>query len=174
MNDFIQQLMDYLKDIEGRINRLDRQSAAFSEKLKDTDISADQLREIASSFTDEVNEVDENVRTNLKEALALIDELDLQQPEPEVIRPNDLANQFRSVLDSARSEAQKTAAESAAIIKSMDVELKGLVVVQAQEAGLVLPAPRQHIDPGQLSTIRMSFASIPIIPKEVKQPADPR
>ena len=48
------------------------------------------------------------------------------------------------------------------IIKSMDVELKGLIVVQDQQARVVPPSPDQPIDAGQLSTIKMSFASVPL------------
>ena len=43
----------------------------------------------------------------------------------------------------------------------MDVEVKGHVVIEGQQPTIVPPAPGQTNDANQLSTIRMSFASVP-------------
>ena len=75
----------------------------------------------------------------------------------------DLAKSFRSVIQTIQNEmGQDETGDVGTIIKSMDVELKGLIVVQDQQARVVPPSPDQPIDAGQLSTIRMSFASVPL------------
>jgi len=74
-----------------------------------------------------------------------------------------LAKNFRSVIQTLQRELDEAeTGDVGTIIKSMDVELKGLIVVENQEAKVVPPAPDQTVDANTLSTIRMSFASVPI------------
>lgn len=76
----------------------------------------------------------------------------------------DIARQFRAVIDQIQIDASQPQTRAAATtIKSMDVEIKALIVVQDNEPRLVTPTPGRTFDPAQLSTIRMSFGSIPLI-----------
>ena len=102
----------------------------------------------------------------LKEAAALAARLQQDDLRKEAaIRPEDFAKRFRSLIDTIQVEARKGGeGDVATTLKSLDVELKGLIVVEKDEARLVTPSPTQPVDPGQLSTIRMSFGSIPVLP----------
>ncbi len=63
----------------------------------------------------------------------------------------------------------------ATILKNLDVEIKGLIVVQDNEARIATPTPDQAIDAGQLSTLRMSFNTIPVLRQpSQKPPAEPQ
>jgi hypothetical protein len=103
---------------------------------------------------------------HLKEAAALTGRLQQDESRKEAaIRPEDFAKRFRSLIDSIQVEARTgVAGEVATTLKSLDVELKGLIVVEKDDARLVTPSPAEPVDPGQLSTIRMSFGSIPVLP----------
>ena len=80
---------------------------------------------------------------------------------PPTTTPVDLARSFRDVVDTVQSEA-RTAPGIGVTIRSMDIEVKGLVTVDQQGTSLVLPQPGTGIDAGALSTLRVSFGAIPV------------
>ena len=81
-----------------------------------------------------------------------------------LIKPTDLAASFRTVIEKIQAESQdRIIGESAATLKSMDVEVKALIIADKGEAALVTPDPDKPLDPAQISTIRMSFGSVPVI-----------
>lgn len=88
--------------------------------------------------------------------------------------PLDLANSFKGVVDAIQAEARK-AAGVGTTIKSMELEVKGLVQVQANNVTtLVLPNVGTAIEAGALSTLRVSFGSIPVVaPQAADKPASP-
>jgi hypothetical protein len=49
----------------------------------------------------------------------------------------------------------------AATLQSVDVEIRGFVVLQGLVPHVVLPRPGDAVDAGTLSLVRMSFATIP-------------
>ena len=83
--------------------------------------------------------------------------------------PLGLATSFKSVMDSIQSEARKTPGV-ATTVKSMDIEVKGLVQVQDKETVLVLPGLNSSIDANALSTLRVSFGAIPVAVSESASP----
>lgn len=81
-----------------------------------------------------------------------------QQPG---VAPLDLAQSFRQVVDSVQAEA-RAAPGGATTIQSLNVEVKGLVQVDASgKTSLVLPQTGAGVDPQALSTLHISFAAIP-------------
>lgn len=79
-----------------------------------------------------------------------------------VASPLDLANSFRKVIDSIQTEARQTPG-MATTIKSMDIEVKGLVQVNGDKSTtFVLPGAGSAIDANSLSTLRVSFGAIPV------------
>lgn len=77
----------------------------------------------------------------------------------------DLASSFRNVLDQIHQQArQQAAGGTATTATNMQVELKTLVTLQGTDTVMVLPTPATPIDPNQLSTLRLSFAHLPVIP----------
>jgi transglutaminase/protease-like cytokinesis protein 3 len=76
--------------------------------------------------------------------------------------PLGLASSFKKVIDTIQAEARSTPG-MATTVKSMDIELKGLVQVQADNTTvMVLPAEKSAIDPNSLSTLRVTFGAIPV------------
>ena len=81
-----------------------------------------------------------------------------------IIKPTDLAGSFRTMIEKIQEESQqKATGESAATLKSLDVEVKALIIAQKGEATLVTSSPDKLLDPAQISTIRMSFGTVPVI-----------
>jgi len=90
------------------------------------------------------------------------------------VRAEDIAKHFRTLVQSVQLDARRPAqGEIATTLKSFDIEIKGLIVVEDNEARVVTPAPGSNVDPGQLSTIRMSFGSIPGLTVRDGTPTDP-
>ena len=84
--------------------------------------------------------------------------------EQRIIKPTELAGNFRTMIEKIQEESQqKATGESAATLKSLDVEVKALIIAQKGEAALVTPTPDKPLDPAQVSTIRMSFGTVPVI-----------
>lgn len=85
--------------------------------------------------------------------------------------PLNLATSFKGVIDAVQAEARQTPGV-ATTIKSMDIEVKGLVQVSSDQATqLVLPAVGSAIDPNALSTLRISFGAIPVAGTAAATPA---
>ena len=80
--------------------------------------------------------------------------------------PSDIAKSFRAVMDEFHTEARE-AEDVGVAIKSMDLEVKGLVEVDEQTTTIVLPGAGAAVDPTALSTFRVSFAAVPAVPAEV-------
>jgi IPT/TIG domain len=88
----------------------------------------------------------------------LREQIDSQAP---AATPIELARSFRDVVGTVQSEA-RAASGVGVTIRSMDVEVKGLVTVDQQGTSVVLPQPGTGIDAGTLSTLRLSFVAIPV------------
>jgi hypothetical protein len=100
----------------------------------------------------------------------LIDDLRKAQ-ETRVTRgtPTDIARSFRAVIDEFHAESLK-AEDVGVAIKALDLEVKGLIEVDEQTTTLVLPTAGTAVDPTALSTLRVSFATVPVFPGETPAP----
>ena len=86
--------------------------------------------------------------------------------------PLGLATSFKGVIDAIQAEARNTPG-MATTIKSMDIEVKGLVqVLQDKSTVMVLPAEGSVVDANTLSTLRVSFGAIPVV-LAARQEPDP-
>jgi hypothetical protein len=86
--------------------------------------------------------------------------------------PSDIAKSFRAVIDEFHAEARE-ADDVGVAIKTLDLEVKGLVEVDEQKTTLVLPSAGAPVDPTALSTFRVSFAAVPAVPAEVAPEPEP-
>jgi hypothetical protein len=86
------------------------------------------------------------------------------------VAPVDLARSFKGVIEEIQAEA-RSAQVAGVTIKAMDVEVKGLVQAEADKTQLVLPAAT-GVDPGSLSTLRISFGVVPAVQAE-EAPLEP-
>jgi len=100
----------------------------------------------------------------------LIEELKGQESQVTRASPSDIAKSFRAVIDEFHAEARE-ADDVGVAIKALDLEIKGLVEVEERKTTLVLPTAGAAVDPTALSTLRVSFATVPIIPAEA--PSEP-
>jgi len=76
--------------------------------------------------------------------------------------PVELARSFRDVVNTIQSEA-RAAPNVGVTVKAMDIEVKGLVQVQDKQTVMVLPTVGSSVDPGSLSTLRVSFGAVPVV-----------
>jgi hypothetical protein len=143
--------------------------------------NVETAKKLAKALQDRSTPLLEEERKALAEAADLAQQLgDLAAPAPATpgvaVRAEDIARHFRTLVDTVQLDARAPkAGELATTLKSFDVEIKGLIVVDDKEARVVTPTPERVIDPAQLSTIRMSFASIPVLPvRDVVTPDKPR
>ncbi len=128
-------------------------------------ISQDQTN-IANLQSQNASLTDDNVKKQ-----AMIDELKkklagLTSPPP-AASTIDLATSLKGVFDAIQQQArQQAAGGAAATIRSLDFAIKTQVTVQPDSTGKIqtilrLPTPETPIDPDQLSTLSLSFGSIP-------------
>ena len=89
--------------------------------------------------------------------------------------PLNLVSSFKDVIDTIQAQARQTPGV-ATTIKSMDLEVKGLVQVQQDNKSslLIMPTTTSLIDPGALSTLRVSFGAVPVAaPEAAHAPTGP-
>ncbi len=175
MDKRLERLAEVLQLAMERGQQLQKLHKEFQRAL--TRASGDESVRLAREFASAMEEPVGAQLANLKEAVALTGRLQQDESRKEAaIRPEDFAKRFRSLIDSIQVEARAgVAGELATTLKSLEVELKGLIVVEKDEARLVTPSPSEPVDPGQLSTIRMSFGSIPVLPSApTEQPSRER
>lgn len=164
MDKRLERLVEVLQLAMERGQQLQKLQREFQRAI--TRARGEESARLAREFASAMEEPAGAQLTHLKEAAALSGRLQQDEGRKEAaIRPEDFAKRFRSLIDSIQVEARTgVGGEVATTLKSLDVELKGLIVVEKDEARLVTPSPTQPVDPGQLSTIRMSFGSIPVLP----------
>ena len=165
--------MDELKRLIELLNAaladLERLGGAVDTFQKTDAPDLKQLRAAAKALLDQLERGHASLRKELDEASEIAKRLEIPAPAPGpgqiagAVAATDLAKGFRSVIQTIQREiGEGDTGDVGTIIKSMDVELKGLIVVEDQQPKVVPPSPDTAVDPGTLSTIRMSFASVPI------------
>jgi hypothetical protein len=135
----------------------------LQKEFKDPDLIKN-IREKIKILTRELEQ-------GVKQAKSALDlERKAAQADTGIISPEDLAKQFRSVAEKVQQEAQGTATgDSTIIMKSMDIELKGLIMAKDGKPTIMTASPDRRLDPGDASTIRMSFGTVPVIRQPVTE-----
>jgi hypothetical protein len=150
---------EILQLLEGALGHLDALAQAF----KDPEIKK-RLGERIKKLT---SELDQSMKM-AKQVLAL--EKRAAKPETGVISPGDLAKQFRLVVENLHQEAQNSQGDAAVILKSMDIEVKGLIMAREGKPAIMTATPEKPLDPGDVSTIRMSFGTVPFMTAAPEEP----
>jgi hypothetical protein len=178
--DELQRLTELLAESLERVKRQRTALEGFRRIDADPAVPPERLRKAAQGLASEVNETTAAIGASLEESSALANRLGEERgPGPKPVPAADLAKGFRSVIQTIQREAfDEAVGDVGTTLKALDIELKGLIVVEDNEARVVPPAPGAEIDAGQLSTIRMSFASVPLMrapePVTPEQPPGPR
>ncbi len=181
MDPEFERLIGLLKAAEERAQTASDLTGKFIAEVNNA-ANVDVVRRVTKQFQEQIGAAQQEVRKAVAEATELAAKLRETKPTEPVppsgpsVRAQDIAAHFRTLVDTVQLEArQPRAGELATTLKSFDVELKGLIVVQDKEAHVITPSPDRAVDPGQLSTIRMSFASVPVLrPAEPVTPEPPR
>lgn len=166
---------DKLKQVDEAIDEVAKVTDRLEVRLEEAEREQNRLAEVADdlrvSRDEAVREqnrligVNDQLEARLGDAMLRIDELTLVvEDKPKPIQPVTLADQFRLVIEKvSESGMSKPEGGAAVVLKSMDVEVKGLITIKGEETHVLMPTPGQVIDPGQLSTIRMTFAKVPVL-----------
>jgi hypothetical protein len=128
--------------------------------------SVDAARAAAKNLQTGLAPLIEEEQKSASEGIDLAKQLGDAPPttDDKPVRAEDIASHFRTLVETVQLDARRPrAGELATTLKSFDVEIKGLIVVDDKEARVVTPTAGVAIDPGRLSTIRMSFGSIPAL-----------
>lgn len=85
-------------------------------------------------------------------------------PPPTPLSPEELVRQVRALIESTNG-AQPTVpeAEVTASLKSVEMDVKSLIIVETNKAKLILPTLDRPINPEQLSTIHLVFGAVPYV-----------
>jgi hypothetical protein len=163
-------LLAIFQDMAKRIETLGKQIAEFRSALNQTDVPK-KFSDLGERFAAQVDEAARAAQNSLREAEAIVKET--TKPATKPVKADVLARQFRSVIESIQREAQQQPeGEIGVTLKTVDVEVKGLIVVEGDSAAIVTPTPDRAVDPGQLSTIRLSYGSVPVLrpaPPDIKE-----
>ena len=161
--DELKRLVELISNALGDLEKLRGAEATF----RATDApDIKRLRLAVNALLEQLDQIGDSLHGELAEAADIAKRVVDQgpgQPATGAVTATDFAKGFRSVIETMQREAGEGAVgDVGTIIKSMDVELKGLVVVEDSQPKVVPPSPGSTVDPNTLSTIRMSFASVPI------------
>jgi hypothetical protein len=173
MDPRLQELISLLKAALAGERRLSDLNQEFQKNVEKAD-KVEELKRLAALFARRLESLSAEQQKALAEALRLAQELEKDQPPPPEggsVKADDVAKHFRTLIDNIQLDARKPrAGELATTLRSLEVEIKGLIVVEKDEARIVTPTPGRPVDPGQLSTIRMSFGTIPVLSQSEEPP----
>jgi gas vesicle protein len=175
MEERSEHLLQRLKEAVDDMNQLRETLTEFSQRIETA--APDEIASAAEDFSGRLNEILGTLQPDLEDAMSLSQELREQLEsagEQQAVKTDNLAQSFRSMIENIQNQArQRREGIAAATLKSVDVELKGLIVVEEDEARVITPTLSQAIDPATLSTIRMSFGSIPVLQTPEREPEEP-
>ncbi|MBM3679005.1 MAG: hypothetical protein FJW96_14180 [Actinobacteria bacterium] len=171
-----------IERLEAAVAETDRLQTVLGEHV-DRALRLDGLDQTRASVKELGADVGRQLKSHartISESRKLANELAQAPGEPPpAISPDAIVDQIRTMIDNVHEDVRKgREGETASTLRSVEVELKGLIVVDREKAQIVPPQPDRPIDPGQLSTIRMSFGAVPVArpsarPEPVPVPPSP-
>ncbi len=176
MEDLSKRLVERLNDALAELRKAQEARTEFSAELARAERAPSKILEPGHRFSRQTDARRRKLETILTEALEMAEALEqtptpLQAPPP--ISPANLAGHFRSLVDAIQQDARSPQqGEVGTTLKSVEVEVKGLIVVDQNEARILTPTPSRGIDAEQLSTVKMSFGVIPVLRTADQSPAE--
>ncbi len=154
----VRKLLDQIDaDLREALQALDKQTVTLGQQLDETRSALSQLQATNATLQAQTSE---QARL-LKDLQARLD----QDVPVTSAAPLDLARSFREVIQTIQAEA-RDADEIGITIRTMDLEIKGLVEAGEKTTSLVLPSAQAAVDPALLSTLRLSFGAVPTVREE--------
>src|SRR5262245_4093767 len=167
MEELSRQLNESLEKAAELLKRLREGLAVFKEEAELPKITAKRRAALGQQFNDQLTERLRDLQATLTETATLSQNLLQALPPTEGIMTGDLVKGFRSIVDNIQRDARDPAkGDVGATLQSLDVEIKGFIALQQNEARIITPTLARAADPGQLSTIRLAFGAIPVLRPE--------
>lgn len=171
MQELIEQLSERLKEAAELAKRSRKARQPILRAMGKPDLSTGGSRELNQDLASQAEETLRQLEAVVAAASELsqkVSAAQAAQAEEGPVKPEDLAGHFRTVVENAQRDARGQAAGEVGVsLKTLDIEVKGLIVVEQNEARVVTPTPTRGLDAGQLSTIRLKFGAVPVL-----QPSD--
>ncbi len=171
MQELIEQLSERLNSAIELVKRSRKAKQPVLRAMGKPDLSPGGSRELNQNLASQAEETLRQLEAVVAAASELSQKVSAAQTAPAediAIKPEDLAGHFRTVVENAQRDARGQAAGEVGVsLKTLDIEVKGLIVVEQNEARVVTPTPTRGLDAGQLSTIRLKFGAVPVL-----QPSD--
>jgi hypothetical protein len=175
MDERLKIVIDRLDAATGELDALRQLVVKVRERLAGIDQPA-EMRKLAESFAKSVDDHLDRNGSTLAEASTAARSLAEGGGEPAAtaaIAPDALVGQIRALIDGVHDAPAPEGAEAVSTLTHVDVEVKGLIVVEHEEARIVPPHPDRPIDAAQLSTIRLSFGAVPVVRGAAPAPEPP-
>jgi predicted flap endonuclease-1-like 5' DNA nuclease len=130
-----------LEDLQFRVQLLEKDLDARTAELAQVQVQRVELQAQVQKLTETLEQ--------------------LQATRP-TFQVNTLAQSFSGVLAELQAQATTPSPTGiAAALRSIDVEVKGFVNVQDKAPQVIVPQPGETLDANMLSSVRMSFVSVP-------------
>jgi len=145
------------------------QTATIAQLNKTIQAQGDQINQLQGQVTAQNTQItQQNAKiTDLSNKLAAA-------TAPSTTKPIDLATTFKTIMDSVQTQARAASGVASTTVKSMDVEIKGLVQIEADgSTSLQLPTVGAPLDAATLSTIRISYGAVPVAVPPAPPPPPP-
>lgn len=168
MADTTQQFNEHLQAASAAVESLQAELAAFQTDAAKPKISASRSAKLGGGISEKLGASLGEIEAALAAAAVLLPQLQ-QAPRQalpaEGIKTGDLVNRFRSLIDTIQRDARSPAreGEAGATLQNLEVEMKGFITLQQNEARITTPTLTRTTDPGLLSTIKLAFTAIPVV-----------
>ncbi len=159
-----QQFYEQLQTASAAVERLQAELAAFQTAAARPRLSASRGATLSGNLSENFDAELNKIEAALAAAAMAIPSLQQAAPE-QGIKTGDLVNRFRSLVDNIQRNARspQREGEAGATLQNLEVEMKGFITLQQNEARITTPTLTRTTDPGLLSTIRLAFTAIPVV-----------
>ncbi|MBL8190723.1 MAG: hypothetical protein JNK38_22080 [Acidobacteria bacterium] len=174
MKEITQQLIEQLREALAALEPVQTSNKAFRQALRDAKPRTRQALESGHSFQQQAEQHLAELETKVTNAVSLAASLvDARAAADTVntIKTGDLVGNFRSVIDSIQRQARDPEqGEAGVTLQSLDVDVRGFIALEQNEARIITPTLNRTEEAGQLSTIRLVFGTIPVVQAEQESP----
>ena len=174
MKEITQQLIGQLRESLAALEPVQTSNKAFRQSLRDAKPRTRQALESSHSFQQQAEQHLAELETKVTNAVSLATSLvDARAAADTVntIKTGDLVGNFRSVIDSIQRQARDPEqGEAGVTLQSLNVDVRGFIALEQNEARIITPTLNRTEEAGQLSTIRLVFGTIPVVQAEQESP----
>jgi len=147
--------------LKAKTDDLNAQVKTRGDEIKALQVSRDTLRKDFDVQTQRIQELQQE-RDALKDELAKTPKVEAAQH----FTLDTISQSVKGILENLQANTlAPSATGTAATLRSIDLNLKGFVQLQDNAVHIVAPQPSERVDPNILSELKMSFVTVPTLPK---------